>query len=314
MRYIVTGAGGFIGSSLCEQLRREGHEVVRIFRSLPEHAADPGRRAYEDVAADVLADGFPGLRISGDAVIHLAAANDILSRNGREGIKLSLIGTKNVLDFAVNNEIRQMIFFSTIQVLGSELQGMITEESAVLPENDYAANHAVAELYTEMYARKGLLRAVSIRPTNVYGHFTSPTINRWSLVPACLCREAFFNKTITIRSSGRQRRNFVSVDSVAKATSAVLANFPASYDTLNTGSPLHMTILEAAQCVKEVHDEMYPDPVQLLVQGEEPRQENRFEISLRKLEDWYGFKEHLGAEDFRKEIRLIFLSLERSAQ
>ncbi|AIQ14190.1 hypothetical protein PDUR_21440 [Paenibacillus durus] len=312
MRYIVTGAGGFIGSSLCKQLRREGHEVVRIFRSLPEHAADAGT-AYEDIAADVLSGGFPELRIGGDAVIHLAAANDIVSKNGREGIQLSLIGTKNVLDFAVNNEIRQMIFFSTIQVLGSELQGMVTEESAVLPENDYAANHAVAELYTEMYARKGLLRAVSIRPTNVYGHFASPTINRWSLVPACLCREAFYNKTITIRSSGRQRRNFVSVDSVANATSAVLANFPASYDTLNLGSPCHMTILEAAQCVKQVHDEMYPDPVQLLVQGEEPRQENQFEISLRKLEDRYGFKEHLGAEDFRKEIRLIFLSLERSA-
>ncbi|BCG60654.1 NAD-dependent epimerase/dehydratase family protein [Paenibacillus sp. URB8-2] len=312
MRYIVTGAGGFIGSSLCEQLRREGHEVVRIFRSLPEHAADSAG-AYEDIAADVLSDSFPGLRICGDAVIHLAAANDIVSKDGREGIKLSLIGTKNVLDFAVNNGIPQMIFFSTIQVLGSELQGLITETSAVRPENDYAANHAVAELYTEMYARKGLLRAVSIRPTNVYGHFASPTINRWSLVPACFCREAFFNKTITIRSSGKQRRNFISVESVAKATSTVLANFPASYDTLNLGSPFHMTILEAAQCVKQVHDEMYPEPVELLVQGEEPQQENRFEISLRKMEDRYGFKEHLGAEDFRKEIRLIFLSLDRLA-
>ncbi|MFD1772614.1 NAD-dependent epimerase/dehydratase family protein [Paenibacillus rhizophilus] len=312
MRYIVTGAGGFIGSFLCEQLRREGHEVVRIFRSLPAYAADSAG-AYEDIAADVLSDDFPGLRLGGDAVIHLAAANDIVSKDGREGIKLSLIGTKNVLDFAVNNGIPQMIFFSTIQVLGSELQGLITETSAVRPENDYAANHAVAELYTEMYARKGLLRAVSIRPTNVYGHFASPTINRWSLVPACFCREAFFNKTITIRSSGKQRRNFVSVESVAKATSAVLANFPASYDALNLGSPFHMTILEAAQCVKQVHDEMYPDPVQLLVQGDEPQQENRFEICLRKLEDRYGFKEHLGAEDFRKEIRLIFLSLDRLA-
>ncbi|NGM83666.1 NAD(P)-dependent oxidoreductase [Paenibacillus sp. 7124] len=313
MRYIVTGAGGFIGSSLCDQLRREGHEVVRIFRSPPASAAN-SVGAYEDIAADVLTDGFTGLRLGGDAVIHLAAANDIVSRDGREGLKLSLIGTKNVLDFAVNNGIPQMIFFSTIQVLGSELQGMITEESAVLPENDYAANHAVAELYTEMYARKGLLRAVSIRPTNVYGHFSSPTINRWSLVPACFCREAFFNKTITIRSSGRQRRNFVNVESVAKATSAVLANFPSSYDTLNIGSPFHMTILEAAKCVKQIHDEMYPDPVQLLILGDEPQQENRFEISLRKLEDRYGFKEHLGAGDFRKEIGLIFRSLERSAQ
>ncbi|MDT3428361.1 nucleoside-diphosphate-sugar epimerase [Paenibacillus forsythiae] len=311
MRYIVTGAGGFIGSSVCWQLRREGHEVVRMFRSLPANAGDSGE-AYEDMAADVLSDGFPGLRIDGDAVIHLAAANDIVSRNGREGIKLSLIGTKNVLDFAVNNGIGQMIFFSTIQVLGSELQGWITEESAVLPENDYAANHAVAELYAEMYARKGLLRAVSIRPTNVYGHFASPTIDRWSLVPACLCREAFLSKTITIRSSGRQRRNFVNVESVAKVTSAVLANFPASYDILNVGSKCHMTILEAARCVKQVHDEMYPQPVQLLFQGDEPRQENLFEISLRKLENRYGFKEHLGAEEFRKQIRLIFLGLERS--
>ncbi|MDQ0194554.1 NAD-dependent epimerase/dehydratase family protein [Paenibacillus wynnii] len=310
MRILVTGAGGFIGSVLCKQLHADGHEVVRMLRKLQKKegkAVD----SYEDYECDVLSDSFPDIQLSGDAIVHLAAANDIVSKNGREGIRLSVIGTKNVLDFAVNNRIDKVVFFSTIQVLGSELEGLITEESAFYPENDYAANHMMAEMYTEMYARKGLLRAVSMRPTNVYGYFTLPTINRWSLVPACFCREAFFDKQITLRSSGKQIRNFVSVDSVAGATRAVLAHFPASYDVLNIGSQCHMTILEAAELVKEVHDEMYPHPVQLLIQGEQPQQENRFEISLNKLEDRYGFGQHLGREELRRQIQLIFLDLEQ---
>ena len=309
MRILVTGAGGFIGSVLCKQLQAEGHEVVRMLRKLQKKvgkAAD----SCEDYECDVLSDSFPDLQMSGDAIVHLAAANDIVSKNGREGIRLSVIGTKNVLDFAVNNRIDKVAFFSTIQVLGSELEGLITEESAFYPENDYAANHMMAEMYTEMYARKGLLRAISIRPTNVYGYFTLPTINRWSLVPACFCREAFFDKQITIRSSGKQIRNFVSVDSVASATRAVLAHFPASYDVLNIGSTCHMTIREAAELVKEVHDEMYPQPVELHIQGEQPQQENRFEISLHKLESRYGFVQQLGREELRRQIQLIFRDLE----
>lgn len=310
MRVIVTGAGGFIGSFLCEQLCRDGHEVIRIFRHLPDAAERT--KFGEAIEADVRSGSFPALVLPGDAVVHLAAANDIISKDGHAGLSLSILGTKNVLDFAVNNHIPRMIFFSTIQVLGSELAGEYSEDSAMRPENDYAANHAMAEIYTEMYARRGLLQAVSIRPTNVYGHFAYPTINRWSLVPACLCREAFLNKTITIRSSGRQRRNFISVQSVAKATSAILTNFPASYDTVNLGSPLYMTIQEAARCVKQVYDELYDEPVRLTLQGEEPSQENRFHLSLSRLEERYGFREHLGAEDFRSQISLLFQQLEHS--
>ncbi|ASA19861.1 NAD-dependent epimerase/dehydratase family protein [Paenibacillus donghaensis] len=310
MKYIVFGAGGFIGSSLCDQLHKEGHEVVRMFHKLPN--AEGYCTGYQDVEADVLSERLPDTRISADAVVHLAAANDILSKNGREGIKLSVIGTKNVLDFAVNNSIDHVIFFSTIQVLGSELQGLITEESPFYPENDYAANHMMAEIYTEMYARKGLLKAVSVRPTNVYGHFAHPTVNRWSLVPACFCREAFVDKTITLQSTGRQRRNFVSVDDVAGATIAVLGNFPSSYDTLNIGSKYHMTILDVALLVKEVHDEMYAQRVLLLTHGDQPQQENRFIISLDKLENRYGYKEQHGKEELRRQIQLIFRDLEHN--
>lgn len=310
MRYIVTGAGGFIGSVLCEQLYKEGHEVIRIYRRLPNRVENDSRK-YEDIECDVLSDSFSDIRISADAIIHLAAANDIVSRDGREGIRLSVIGTKNVLDFSVSNGIDKFVFFSTIQVLGSELQGLITEDSPFCPVNDYAANHVMAEIYTEMYARRGLLKAVSVRPTNVYGHFTLPTVNRWSLVPACFCKEAFLYKQIMLRSSGKQIRNFVSVDSVAEATSAVLNHFPDSYDILNIGSNCHMSILEIAQMVKEVHDEIYLEPVQLLIQGKQPEQENPFEISLLKLEERYGFRQHLGSEEMRSQIQLIFSDLEK---
>lgn len=309
MRVIVTGAGGFIGSVLCEHLNRAGHEVVRFYHRIPNHPNPDGSVA--DIACNVLSDDLSKLRVSADAVIHLASANDIVSKNARQGIELSVMGTKHVLDMAVNNSIDKFIFFSTIQVLGTELEGEITEQTPVNPQNDYAMNHWLAEQYVSMYAKTGKLRAVTVRPTNVFGRFAAESVDRWSLVPACFCREAFHNKTITIRSSGKQARNFICVDSVAEAVSALLDHFPGIYDIVHVGSSSPMTILQVAALVKLIHDQMYEEKTKLIIEGTEPQSTNQFELSLKHMRDKYGFQYVSAETSLQQQIRLIFKGLEK---
>ena len=88
-------------------------------------------------------------------LIHVATANDVISKSSIKGIELSSIGTKNMLDFALKNNIPKCIVFSTLQVYGTELTGDIDESSPVHFQNDYGLNHLIAEMYAEQYHRQG---------------------------------------------------------------------------------------------------------------------------------------------------------------
>ena len=107
-----------------------------------------------------LNDEFSKLEIDADAIVHLASANDILSKNTLKGIELSSIGTINTLKLAHNNGIEKFIFYSTLQVYGSELEGNYNEETQLKPENDYAMNHLFGEMYAEMFSRKTKIKIV----------------------------------------------------------------------------------------------------------------------------------------------------------
>lgn len=308
MKCIVTGATGFIGSYLCQYLYRKGHIVIPLSRAIPQ-AWISQFGPVESIACDILSPALAELRVSADVVIHLASSNDIISRDTRSGVELSVLGTKNVLDFAVNNQIGKFVFFSTFQVYGSEVEGMIDEAAPLRPENDYALNHIFAEQYVEMYARKGKISAAIVRPTNVYGRMASTTVDRWTLVPACFCKEAYFNQTITLLSSGKQMRNFISLENVARAAECLLNGFPARLDVINFGSAINVSVIDAAKMVRSVYNRLYSKEVEIIVQSALPKQSNAFSVSMKKLNS-YGFMpdEHSTLET---EINEVFKYLER---
>src|ERR1044072_6698263 len=126
MRVLVTGASGFIVSYLCNFLANNGMEVIASCRNKKklEHANIKYAGLVElDVLSDLETD------VPADAIVHVATANDIVSRKTIDGINLSAIGTKNLLEYAVRNRIPNFIFFSTFQVYGTEYAGTITEST-----------------------------------------------------------------------------------------------------------------------------------------------------------------------------------------
>jgi nucleoside-diphosphate-sugar epimerase len=306
VKVIITGATGFIGSCLCSCFQNAGHEVVPLARSLPKPELIK-KEIKEWMECDVQSDSLPGAKLSADMIIHLASANEVVSRDVKAGVNISVMGTKNVLDFAVNNRIGKFIFFSTLQVYGTEAQGTISEDTPPTPYNDYGLNHLFAEQYVQMYARKGLVRAGIVRPANVYGPFTSHTVDRWTPVPACFCREAYLDKTITIMSSGKQLRNFVSLDYVSRTIEVIAHRFPDSCDIINIGSSQTYSIMEVAHKVRKAYYELFRKRVRIRVLGQEPVKPNLFEVSLDKLID-YGFqpKEYYSLDgEIRKMLQYL---------
>ena len=290
MKILITGANGFIGSYLTNFFLNKGYNVIAASRQFhPSTRQLLSKATFVDL--DVLdTTQLIKLSVSADVVIHTATANDIISKNALKGIELSAIGTKNILDFAVRNNISRCIVFSTLQVYGTELLGDINEDSPLHFQNDYGLNHLVGEMYAELYVRQGKVQCVSVRPGNVYGRILSDAFNRWSLVPGCFCKEAHESGTITIKSSGKQMRNFVSLENLSRAVDCVLQHFPDNYECYNLASSQTNTMIEVAEKVQSVYEHLYQQPLQINIIGAEPAVTNLFTVSLDKLK-MIGFTE-----------------------
>ena len=290
MKILITGANGFIGSYLAAYFLQKGEEVIASSRQFNDSTKSLLAKATL-LELDVLnKEALGKLSVDADVIIHTATANDIISKDTLKGIELSAVGTKNILDFALQNKIPKVIVFSTLQVYGTELNGSINESSPLHYQNDYGLNHLFGEMYAELYARQGKLKTVSVRPSNVYGRILTDAFNRWSLVPGCFCKEAVESGTITIKSSGLQMRNFVNLQNLSRAVDSILQHFPDSYECFNLASSQANTMVEAAQKVKAVYEQLFNKTVQLNITGTEPATTNHFEISLEKLKQ-IGFTE-----------------------
>jgi UDP-glucose 4-epimerase len=290
MKILITGANGFIGSYLAAYFLQKGEEVIASSRQFNDSTKKLLAKAIL-LDLDVLdKDALNKLSVTADVIIHTATANDIISKDTLKGIELSAVGTKNILDLALQNKISKVIVFSTLQVYGTELNGAVNENSPLHYQNDYGLNHLFGEMYAELYARQGKLQTVSVRPSNVYGRILTDAFNRWSLVPGCFCKEAVESGTVTIKSSGLQMRNFINLQNLSRAVETILQHFPDNYECYNLASSQANTMVEAAGKVKAVYEKMFQKTVQLNVTGTEPKTTNHFEISLEKLKQT-GFTE-----------------------
>jgi UDP-glucose 4-epimerase len=285
MKFIVTGANGFIGSYLSDYLLKNGHEVIGISRKFFPKIREKlsGAQLLE---VDILSGEFEKLEVSADVIIHLAASNDILSKNLSKGIELSTVGTVNTLKFAVKNKIANFIFYSTLQVLGTELAGSYNGESRIKPENDYAMNHVFGEQYAEMFSRKFGIKVAVVRPSNIYGRFLTPEIDRWTLVPGCFIKEALESGSITLLSSGKQYRNFISLEELSYSTEHIAMNMQKSFENIILSSGQYDRIIDVAELTQKILKDKFGRQVDLIVKSENPASPSQFDIDRSSLKNF----------------------------
>jgi UDP-glucose 4-epimerase len=275
-KILVTGASGYIGSHVAGCLRDRGHEVTATSRRItPElEAALPGCQ-LEILDVTHIPASFQG---GWDCILHTATANDILSRDFEAGVALSAFGTRKVLDLARRCGVPHVVFFSTLQVYGAELSGVIGEDAATDPVNDYGLNHEFGEQVCLLESKRPGLRMTVLRPANVYGCPVSRTVDRWSLVPTCFVREALSEGTITIRSSGLQRRDFVSLRQVSEACLNVIESGGDGFVVRNIATGLTHSIVEAARWTAAAFESLGLPRPGVRVLGDTPRDGNVFEV------------------------------------
>ncbi|HTL80355.1 MAG TPA: NAD(P)-dependent oxidoreductase [Bacteroidia bacterium] len=277
MKIILSGGSGYIGTKLIQKLLDAGEELTVLSRSENDFLRSLKKEKIELVLHDLASGVMPPER-TGDVFIHTAAANDIDSVSPSVALSSTVLTTRQALEYCVKNRIPKFIYFSTFQVYG-KVEGEMNESTEITPVNDYGLTHFFAEEYVRMYQRKHAVSYIILRPTNIYGSPVDRTIDRWSLVPNCFCKEAAETGRIILQSSGKQTRDFVNLEDLAGITHSFCRNFDAfSNRSINVSSGNNYTILEIAELVKERYEEIYPGKCVIEIRSDQPSVPNEYQI------------------------------------
>jgi len=193
-KVLVTGAGGFIGSHLAEELVRRG-AIVRGFvhynalgRSgwLDESTADL-RAGMELIAGDLREAGMIlDAARDCDTIFHLGAliAIPYSYRSPLGYVRVNIEGTVNVLDAARAVGVRRIVHTSTSEVYGTAISVPIAETHPLQGQSPYAASKIGADAIVESYHRSFGVPATTARPFNTFG----PRQSARAVIPAILAQ------------------------------------------------------------------------------------------------------------------------------
>jgi UDP-4-keto-D-QuiNAc 4-reductase len=172
-RVLVTGASGFIGTSLCSNLAMSGFRVRGVSRS-----SSNLNIIYKDMISVGEIDGLTSwdqALCDVDTIVHLAGRAHILKESIDcpldEYIRINVKGAKNLALSAVQHGVRRLVFISSIGVNGNftSNESRFFSSDVPNPHNDYSLSKFMAETELFSVAKNTNLEIVIIRPPLVYG-------------------------------------------------------------------------------------------------------------------------------------------------
>src|SRR5439155_24935858 len=228
MKCMVTGAAGFIGSHLCEELLRGGHDVTGVDAYNPYYPqavkernqgaalAHPHYRFERLDLRDAPADAFLG---DVEVIFHLAAMPGLIqSWTDFDGYwTCNVKATQRLLEAAVHRagRLRQFVYASTSSVYGSYASG--DEMLPTRPVSPYGVTKLAAEHLCRAYAEAHDVPVVVLRYFSVYGPRQRPDMGYYRFI-RCLLR----SEPLTIYGDGQQVRGNTYVSDCVAATLAAV--------------------------------------------------------------------------------------------
>ncbi|MDX6414184.1 MAG: UDP-glucuronate 4-epimerase [Gaiellaceae bacterium] len=248
MRYVVTGAAGFIGSQLTEQLLASGHEVLAVdcFTDYYDVALKAENAAAFDVTRLDLAEEDLDLTGS-DGVFHLAGQPGVRSFGDvfEEYVHRNLLASRRLFEAAAAAGVR-VVFASSSSIYGDAERYPTSEDAEPRPISPYGITKLGCEQLAYAYARGFGLDAVVLRYFTFYGPRQRPDMALTRIVDA-LARGASFE----LYGDGLQSRSFTYVADGVDATIAAMTRASAG-SVYNVGGGEEATMRDAIATLERV--------------------------------------------------------------
>lgn len=219
-KWVVTGGAGFIGSHIIKELVSRGQQVVAVddFSTGSLSNLSSVQQKIKIVSADIcdfsaLLKAFQGA----DYVLHHAALVSVPRSVEEPQLtwQINVSGTLNVLEAARQAGVKRVVFASSCCVYGTSSKPC-KETSPKHPGSPYALSKQIGEelcrFYTQMYG----LETVCLCYFNVYGAGQNPN-GAYAAVIAQFLQRALNGEPVRIDGTGRQSRDFIAVEDVARA-------------------------------------------------------------------------------------------------
>lgn len=173
---LITGASGFIGSHLTEELVKRKEKVRVLVRNLDELGnlndfQEEIKNKIDIVEGDLLDTTYLIKALNGvDKVFHLAAISRPMNIPKEKYFDVNLNGTRNLMEACKKQKIKKVIHISSMSVFGfSRNTSPLTEKSPKLPVSYYGESKKRGEEFARDFCKKNKIKLVVIRPPMVFG-------------------------------------------------------------------------------------------------------------------------------------------------
>ena len=226
MKFLVTGAAGFIGFHVSKRLLNDGHQVVgidnindyydvKLKESRVEQLESPSFTFYKLDLAD--RDGMAKLFETEqfERVIHLAAQAGVRYslENPYAYADSNLTGYLNILEGCRHNKVQHLLYASSSSVYGlNRKMPFSTDDSVDHPVSLYAATKKANELMAHTYSHLYSIPTTGLRFFTVYGPWGRPDMALFKFTKAML-----EGKSIDVYNYGKMKRDFTYIDDIVEA-------------------------------------------------------------------------------------------------
>ena len=224
MRTLVTGAAGFIGSTLVDRLLADGHAVIGVddlSSGRSENIVEAERSTHFEFAkADIVSADLVGLLADTrpEVVFHLAAQIDVRHSvaDPQFDSTVNVVGTVRLAEAARQAGVRKIVHTSSGgSIYGTPSTYPTSEAAPVDPASPYAAGKYAGEVYLNMFRNLYGLQCSHIAPANVYGPRQDP--HGEAGVVAIFSQALLAGRPTKIFGDGTDTRDYVFVDDVVDA-------------------------------------------------------------------------------------------------
>ncbi|WP_042170052.1 NAD-dependent 4,6-dehydratase LegB [Paenibacillus gorillae] len=308
-KVLVTGADGFIGSHLTEELIRRGYDVraftlYNSFNTLGwlDQCAEDVRGKFEVFTGDIRDPYGVKKALEGcDAVLHLAALIAIpYSYHSPETyVDTNMKGTLNVLQAARELNISKVIHTSTSEVYGTARFVPITEEHPLQGQSPYSATKIGADQLAMSFYRSFQMPVGIIRPFNTYG----PRQSARAVIPTIITQIAAGQRQIKLGAT-LPTRDFNYVKDTVSGFISMLESPNSIGEEINIGSNYEISIGDTATLISEVMNkniDIVSDEIRLRPENSEVERLWADNTKAKRLLDWepaYG-----GLDGFRRGLQ-----------